>query len=113
MSATHAGIGESLLPGFAPSNAEADSTSHQSDTTRSGWWVRRSAEQVMNSVGQPIGYRHQLMHGRQVISTGVGADSGRTFLQQAEFLNTCDEHRLSSKEPTDAAVEDQPRPSHD
>jgi hypothetical protein len=53
------------------------------------------------------------MHGHKIIKAGVGADCGRTFRQQAEFLNTRDELRLSSKEPTDAAAEDQPGPHHD
>jgi hypothetical protein len=76
-----------LLPGLTPSNAEADPTCHQLDTPSAGWWVKRSAKQTTNAAGQPIGYRHQLMHGRKVISSGVGADCGRTFSLQADFLN--------------------------
>ena len=106
---------EDFIPGLAPLEGGAGPPGHQSDTTsRSGWWVRRSAKQVTDAAGLPVGYRHQLMHGRKVIKSGVGADSGRTFRQQAEFLNTRDELRpSSSKEPTDAAAEDQPGPPHD
>jgi hypothetical protein len=45
----------------------------------------------MNAAGQPVGYRHQLMHGRKVMGSGVGADYARTFSRQAEFMNTRDE----------------------
>ena len=110
MKSSTAASSEAFLAGVTQSNAEADSTSHQPDTApHSGWWVRRSAEQVTDAAGQPVGYRHQLMHGRKVIMSGVGADCGRTFLQQAEFLNTRGELRLShSNEPTDVAAQDQP-----
>ncbi len=105
---------EDFIPGLAPLEGGAETLGHQCDTTRSGWWVRRSAKQVTDAAGLPVGYRHHLMHGRKVIKSGVGADSGRTFQQQAEFLNTRDELRpSSSKEPTDAAAEDQPGPPHD
>lgn len=79
---------EAFLPGMAPSECGAETASHQPDsTTQSGWWVHHSVEQVRNSVGQPGGYRHQLMHGRRAIKSGVGADCARTFQQQADFLN--------------------------
>lgn len=42
----------------------------------------------MNAAGQPVGYRHQLMHDRMAIKSGVGADCARTFAQQALFLNS-------------------------
>lgn len=105
---------EDFIPGLAPLEGGAETPGHQSDTTsRSGWWVRRSARQKQDAAGRPAGYWHQLMLGHKIIKSGVGADCGRTFRQQAEFLNTRDELRLGSKEPTDVAAEDQPGPPHD
>lgn len=79
---------EGYLPGFAPPEVGIETPGHPPDTRpRSGWWVKRSAKQVLNAAGQPVGFRHQLMHGREVVKSGVGADSGRTFRQQADFLN--------------------------
>ena len=113
MKSSIAASSEAFLPGLAPPEVGVDPPSRQHDTTSSDWWVRRSAHQVMNAAGQPVGYRHQLMHGHKIIKSGVGADCGRTFRQQAEFLNTRDELRLGSKEPTDVAAEDQPAPPRD
>lgn len=94
---------EAFLPGLAPSECGAETPGHQSDTTsRSGWWCRRFAEQILNSVGQPIGYRHQLMHGRKVVITGVGADFGRALSLQADFLNAQEAgalHQASTSSP--------------
>ena len=86
MKSSIAASSEAFLPGLAPSDDGAGSPGHQ-PTTRSGWWVRRSAEQVMDAAGQSVGYRHQLMHGRKVMGSGVGADCARTFSRQADFLN--------------------------
>lgn len=46
----------------------------------------------MDADGQPLGFRHQLMHGRKVVRTGIGADYARTFREQADFLNAMDKH---------------------
>jgi hypothetical protein len=79
---------EDYLPGLAPSEGGAETPGHQPDTdNRSGWWVRRSAKQVTNSAGMPAGYRHQLMHGRNITASGVGSDYARTFREQADFQN--------------------------
>ncbi len=53
----------------------------------SGWWVRKSARQIIDRSGMPKGFRHQLMHGRKIIQSGVGTDANRTFRAQADFLN--------------------------
>jgi hypothetical protein len=83
---------EAFLPGLSPSDGGAGSPGHQSDTiSRTGWWVRRTDRQKLDAAGQPAGYRHQLMHGRKVISTGVGADFARTIQQQADFQNAKDQ----------------------
>ena len=45
------------------------------------------------------------MHGRKVITSGVGADCGRTFRDQADFQNAKDEqalHRSKEQKPTSA-----------
>lgn len=76
-----------LLPGLALSDSGADPSACETKAPNSGWWVRRSRKQVMGDAGQPVGFRHQLMHNHEVVKTGVGADSGRTFRQQATFLN--------------------------
>lgn len=79
------------LPGLAPSCSEPDEIIHPPNTSpSSGWWVRRSVKQVTDAAGQPLGFRHQLMHGRKVVRTGIGADYARTFRQQADFLNSMD-----------------------
>jgi hypothetical protein len=79
---------EGYLPGLDPTEVGSETPGHTPETTpSSGWWVKRSAKQVTDAAGQPVGFRHQLMHGRQVARTGVGADCARTFRRQAEFLN--------------------------
>jgi hypothetical protein len=76
------------LPGLDPGEVGTSAPGHQPEAIpRTGWWVKRSAKQVTDAAGQPVGFRHQLMHGRQVARTGVGADCARTFRRQAEFLN--------------------------
>jgi hypothetical protein len=35
-----------------------------------------------------MGFRYQLMFGRKVVHSGVGADAGRTFRAQADYFNT-------------------------
>lgn len=91
---------EAFLPGLTPSNEEVDPTSHHLDTPSAGWWVRRSAKQTINAAGQPIGYRHHLMHGRKVISSGVVVDFGRKVRLQADYQNTRDERAKNRVEPT-------------
>jgi hypothetical protein len=82
---------DDYLPGLAPFEGGAETPGHQLDATnRSGWWVRRSEKQVTDAAGLPVGYRHQLMHGRKVIKSGVGPDYARTFREQACFLNALD-----------------------
>ncbi len=54
---------------------------------RAGWWIRTSAKQTLDTAGQPVGFKHRLMHGRKAIMSGTGADAARTFAAQAEFLN--------------------------
>jgi len=77
-----------FLPGLAPTSSDPDAPAQQPNTSPSpGWWVRRSAKQVTDADGQPLGFRHQLMHGRKVVRTGIGADYARTFREQASFLN--------------------------
>jgi hypothetical protein len=91
MKPTHIASSEAFLPGLNPSNEEADPTTHPPEAIpRSGWWVKRSAKQVTDAARQPVGFRHQLMHGRDVVRTGVGADCARTLRQQADFLNQQD-----------------------
>ena len=105
---------EAFLPGLSPSDGGAGSPVHQ-PTTRSGWWMRRSAEQVISAAGRPVGYRHQLMHGRSVIKSGVGPDCARTLGLQAEFMNTRDE-RVQRRVVTHAdaaSVTDSPAPPRD
>jgi hypothetical protein len=76
------------LPGLDPSEERPETPGHTPETTlRTGWWVKRSAKQVTDAAGQPVGFRHQLMHGRVVVRTGVGADYARTLSRQADFLN--------------------------
>lgn len=105
---------EDFIPGLAPLECCFETPGHQSDTmSRSGWWVMRSARQKPDAAGRPAGYEHQFMHGHEIIKSGLGADCGRTFRQPAEFLNTRNKLRRSSKEPTDAATENQPGPPHD
>jgi len=80
---------DDYLPGLAPLECDAESPGYEPDTTnRSGSWVRRSAKQVTDAAGLPVGYRHQLMHGRVVVRTGIGSDYARTFREQADFLNS-------------------------
>ena len=85
-----------FLPGLALFDSGANPSACVTKAPNSGWWVRRSTTQVVDGAGQPIGFRHQLMHNREVIKTGVGADSGRTFRLQATFLNARD-HVTSDK----------------
>ena len=79
-----------LLPGFP---AEIATPASVGDTgpipgdVASGWWVRKSANQTVDSFGMPAGFRHQLMHGRKIVRSGVGSDACRTFTAQADFLN--------------------------
>lgn len=82
---------ETYLPGLDPTEVGSETPGHPPDTSpSSGWWVKRSANQVTDAAGQPVGFRHQLMHGRKVVRTGVGADYARTFREQADFLNQKD-----------------------
>lgn len=79
------------LPGLDPSEGRPETPGYPPETTsRTGWWVKRSVNQVTDAAGQPVGFRHQLMHGRKVVRTGVGADYARTFREQADFLNQKD-----------------------
>lgn len=70
------------FPGLAPA-----STYHQPESLQAGWWVKRSARQILGATGQPAGFKYQLMFGRKPVKSGVGADCGRTLLLQAAFLN--------------------------
>ncbi len=79
---------EEYLPGLAPPEVGFEAPGHPPETIpSSGWWVRRSAKQVTDAAGQPVGFRHQLMHGRKVVRTGFGSGYARTFREQAYFLN--------------------------
>jgi hypothetical protein len=79
---------EGYLPGLAQPEGEIEAPGHPpAPGPFSGWWVRRSAKQITDAAGQPVGFRHQLMHGREVVKSGVGADYARTFREQASFLN--------------------------
>ena len=51
------------------------------------WSVRSSDKQVSDKHGQPAGFRHQLLWGKMIIKSGIGADWHRTFSTQAAFLN--------------------------
>lgn len=100
---------EGYIPGLAPLECGTETPGHHLASPSSGWWVRRSAHQNINAAGQPIGYRHQLMHGRKVISFGVGADCARTFQRQADYQNTHDEQALYPiKEQTPNSAEAPP-----
>lgn len=79
---------ETYLPDLAPLTSETKATEVTFTSASSDWWVKRSAQQVVNSTGEAIGFRHHLMHGRTVIKSGVGADCARTFTNQALFLNS-------------------------
>lgn len=35
-----------------------------------------------------MGFKHSLMYGSEVFRDGIGADAGRSFGKQAEFLNS-------------------------
>lgn len=50
------------------------------------WSVRSSSSQTHRK-GRPVGYRHELLFGKEVKDTGRGADTFRTFKAQAAFLN--------------------------
>lgn len=76
------------LPGFAPPGREAELPETPAGTPGPGWWVKRSETQLADSAGQPVGFKHQLMHGSSAVKSGTGADCARTFLSQAEFLNS-------------------------
>lgn len=79
---------EGCLPGLASPEVEPATPGNLPYILPSSdWWVRQSAKQVMDADGQPLGFRHQLMHGRKVVRTGIGADFARTFREQASFLN--------------------------
>jgi hypothetical protein len=84
-----------LLPGLEWS-ATVEKAKDRNDTPeRHGrWWVRSSAQQkICPATGQPLGCRHSLMRGSQIIRNGVGTDDARAFTAQADFLNT---HELSN-----------------
>lgn len=92
-----AATSERYLPGLSPFECGTELTDFKHDTiSRSGWWVRRSQKQIMDAAGQPVGFRHQLMDGRTVVRTGVGADNGRAFREQADFLNRRDKSAPAS-----------------
>lgn len=97
---------EDYIPGLAPLEGGTETPGHHLASPSSGWWVKQSAEQTINAAGQPIGYRHQLIHGRKVITSGVGADFGRTFSRQADFLNAQSTRALHQ------AITTRPRSGH-
>ena len=105
---------EDYLTGLAPSDGDADQLKQQPACPCPGWWVKRSARQVLDKAGQPTGYRHYLMQGKKSTSYGVGADCARTFRKQAEFLNARDERALHRSETdSEAPLESQPQAPHD
>jgi hypothetical protein len=65
-----------LMPLAAPSSG-----------VRTGWWIKTSPEQLAGARGQPAGFRHGLMFGNRLVKSGTGADEGRTFRAQVDFLN--------------------------
>jgi hypothetical protein len=84
-----------VAPSFRGSTARTPSTN---------WWVRSSAKQVVcPNTGEPRGFKHSLMHGKKVVMSGGGADSGRTFRAQAEFLNN-HEHRTHNNSQSSPMV---------
>ena len=85
---------EAYLPGFAPPDIEVNPPGTAADTPRPDWWVKRSAKQTVDVAGQPVGFKHTLMYGSKIIRSGTGANPGRAFMRQAEFLNS------KSAEPT-------------
>lgn len=93
-----------FLPGLAPPHGVDDQPGQHPVTPGSGWWVKRSTRQTVDAAGQPAGFRHQLMLGRKTVKTGTGADCGRTFSQQADFLNSRDSRDLQDS-PRHASAE--------
>ncbi len=99
-----------LLPGIPTSQATWQPASHlAANFDHAGWWVKSSPVQLLNALGQPIGFKHSLMRGRDVVKTGIGADAYRTFLAQAIHANNspapassdaCDLHGDSTSPPT-------------
>jgi hypothetical protein len=84
---------EGWLPGLAacPSRARgplAPQGAKPGPQRAAGWWVSSSEAQTLDELGQPAGYSHKLMRGKNAIKSGTGPDSKRTFLLQAAFLNT-------------------------
>lgn len=63
---------------------------------RTGWWVRTSARQSLDAFGRLEGFKHDLMYRGRVKRTGKGADAGRAFRAQADFLNRRNRPPLTS-----------------
>jgi hypothetical protein len=82
---------EDYIPGLTPLEGGTETPNHHLASPSAGWWVKQSAKQTIDAAGQPSSYRHQLMYGRKVISSGVGVDCGRTFRAQADFQNARDQ----------------------
>jgi hypothetical protein len=53
----------------------------------SGWWVKRSEHQKLNSDGYAVGFRYELKQRNTTMDSGVGADTRRRFLALADLLN--------------------------
>jgi hypothetical protein len=53
----------------------------------SGWWVKRSEHQKLNSDDYPVGFRYELKQRSTTMDSGVGADTRRRFLALPDLLN--------------------------
>ena len=88
-------------PLFPHLEADGEATAPGAGAARdcSGWWVRTSSKQFVSAAGLPAGFRHQLMRGRKVVTSGIGADAHRTLSAQAAYANRLAE-RSSLQPPT-------------
>ncbi len=77
----------SSLPGCDWDSLIAEPPRHDQANESQDWYVKTSTLQVISKYGQPMGFKHSLIHKKKVVSTGVGGDAGRTLQSQADFMN--------------------------
>jgi len=84
------------------------------DSPSADWWVQTSDTQTLDRDGQPVGFRHQLMHGtRKEGKPGVGVDAGRKLRAQAAMLNSQISEAAQKKDSHHLPDENRPAPCQD